>query len=271
MTRPASADGQPSITINGRRIGPGQPTYVIAEMSANHNQDYGHAVEILKAARAAGADAVKLQTYTADTLTLRCDNQYFRVGKGTLWEGRTLHDLYEEAHTPWDWQPKLKKIADELGMHLFSSPFDDTAVDFLESMQVPAYKIASFEIVDLPLISKVAEHAQADDHVDGHGVAGGDRRGRQHGARSRLPGDRSAQVHQRLPGAAGGDEPAHDRSPGGGLRRAGRPLGPHAGHGGPGGGGGPRRLHRREALHALAQGAGARQRVFARARRAQAR
>jgi len=156
MTKTASAGGQPSITINGRRIGPGQPTYVIAEMSANHNQDYGHAVEILKAARAAGADAVKLQTYTADTLTLRCDNQYFRVGKGTLWEGRTLHDLYDEAHTPWEWQPKLKKIADDLGMDLFSSPFDDTAVDFLESMHVPAYKIASFEVVDLPLITKVA-------------------------------------------------------------------------------------------------------------------
>ena len=156
MTTSASAERQPFITINGRRIGPGQPTYVIAEMSANHNQDFEEAVRLVHAAAECGADAVKLQTYTPDTLTIDCDREQFRIGKGTLWEGRTLHDLYEEAHTPWDWQPKLKKIADDLGMDLFSSPFDETAVDFLESMQVPAYKIASFEIVDLPLISKVA-------------------------------------------------------------------------------------------------------------------
>jgi pseudaminic acid synthase len=145
-----------SIVINSRRIGPGYPVYVIAEMSANHNQDYQHAVELLRAAKDAGADAIKLQTYTADTLTIRCDNPHFRVGKGTLWEGRTLYDLYQEAYTPWDWQPKLKKVADELGLDLFSTPFDDSAVEFLETLGVPAYKIASFEIVDLPLIRKVA-------------------------------------------------------------------------------------------------------------------
>ena len=184
MTKPASADGQPSITINGRRIGPGQPTYVIAEMSANHNQDYGHAVEILKAARAAGADAVKLQTYTADTLTLRCDNQYFRVGKGTLWEGRTLHDLYEEAHTPWDWQPKLKKIADDLGMDLFSSPFDDDGRRLPRVDAGPRLQDRVVRDRRPAAHQQGREHAQADDHVDGHGVAGGDRRGRQHGARS---------------------------------------------------------------------------------------
>src|SRR6185437_2832279 len=99
---------------------------------------------------------VKLQTYTADTLTIQSDKEYFRVGKGTLWEGRTLHDLYREAYTPWEWQPALKRIANELGLHLFSSPFDATAVDFLEQMDVPAYKVASFELVDLPLIRRVA-------------------------------------------------------------------------------------------------------------------
>jgi pseudaminic acid synthase len=146
----------PTITINGRRIGAGHPTYVVAELSANHRHDYDHAVAIIEAAAAAGADAVKLQTYTADTLTIRSDSEYFRVGKGTLWEGRTLHDLYQEAHMPWEWQPRLQAVASRLGLDLFSTPFDDTAVDFLEQMRVPVHKIASFEIVDLPLIRKVA-------------------------------------------------------------------------------------------------------------------
>ncbi|MCM8542609.1 MAG: pseudaminic acid synthase [Lentisphaeraceae bacterium] len=146
----------PIIEINGRKIGKGYPCYIIAELSANHNQSFEKAVEIIKAAKAAGADAVKLQTYTADTLTLDCDNEHFQIGKGTVWEGRTLHDLYKEAYTPWEWQPKLQKIAEELGLDFFSSPFDSTSVDFLEQMKVPCYKIASFEIVDLPLIRKVA-------------------------------------------------------------------------------------------------------------------
>lgn len=144
------------IEINQHRIGPGEPVYIIAEMSANHHQDFQKAVDILHAARDAGADAVKLQTYTADTLTLKSDNPCFRIGKGTLWEGRTLHDLYREAFTPWEWQPKLKAIADDMGMALFSSPFDASAVAFLESMHVPAYKVASFEIVDLPLLRCIA-------------------------------------------------------------------------------------------------------------------
>jgi N-acetylneuraminate synthase len=143
------------IEINGRRIGPGYPTYVIAEMSANHNQDFDQAVRIIEAAKEAGADAVKLQTYTPDTITIDCRNDYFRV-KGTVWEGRTLYDLYGEAYTPWDWQPKLKDVAADLGLDLFSSPFDDTAVDFLEAMNVPAYKVASFESVDIPLLRKIA-------------------------------------------------------------------------------------------------------------------
>lgn len=144
------------IEINGRAIGPAEEIYVVAEMSANHNQDLDQAIRIVHAAKEAGADAIKLQTYTADTLTIPCDNQYFRVGTGTIWDGRTLHELYGEAYTPWEWQPKLKKVANELGLDLFSSPFDFTAVDFLEEMDVPAYKIASFELVDLPLIRKVA-------------------------------------------------------------------------------------------------------------------
>lgn len=144
------------IEIAGRRIGPGCPAYVIAEMSANHNGDLEHALRLVRAAKDAGADAVKLQTYTADTLTLRSDREYFRIGKGTLWEGKNLHDLYREASMPWEWQPKLKAEADRLGLHLFSSPFDSSAVEFLEKMGVPAHKIASFELVDIPLIRRVA-------------------------------------------------------------------------------------------------------------------
>lgn len=144
------------ITINGRSIGLGQPAYIIAEMSANHNHSYELAVEILRAAKASGADAIKLQTYTPDTITLNCRTPEFMVGKGTLWEGKNLYDLYGEAYMPWEWQPRLKQEAEKIGLDLFSSPFDFSAVDFLESMQVPAYKIASFELVDLPLIRKAA-------------------------------------------------------------------------------------------------------------------
>jgi len=144
------------LTINGRKIGPGQPVYVIAELSANHNQSFEQALRLVRAARNAGADAIKLQTYTPDTLTIACDKDEFRIGNGSLWQGRTLYDLYAEAYMPWEWQPKLQRAARDLGMDLFSSPFDATAVDFLEQMDVPAYKIASFEIVDLALIRRVA-------------------------------------------------------------------------------------------------------------------
>lgn len=143
------------IQILNRTIGPSSPTYIIAEMSANHSQQFDQAVKIAEAAKEAGADAIKLQTYTPDTMTIDCNNEYFRI-KGTLWSGRKLYDLYTEAYTPWEWQPKLKEIANSLGMDLFSTPFDETAVDFLEGLGVPAYKIASFENVDLPLLRKVA-------------------------------------------------------------------------------------------------------------------
>lgn len=130
-------------------------TLLIAELSANHNGSIDRAEQIIRAAADAGADAVKLQTYTADTLTIPCDNAYFRI-KGTLWEGRTLHDLYQEAHTPWEWTPRLMAFAKDLGMDCFSTPFDATAVDFLEKCGVSRYKIASFELVDIPLLKKVA-------------------------------------------------------------------------------------------------------------------
>jgi pseudaminic acid synthase len=144
------------VKIANRWVGPGHPVYVIAELSANHHQSLNQALELVRVAKACGADAVKLQTYTADTLTIQSDRPEFRVTGGTLWDGRTLYDLYSEAFTPWDWQPQLKALADQLGLHLFSTPFDATAVDFLERMEVPAHKIASFELVDLALIQRVA-------------------------------------------------------------------------------------------------------------------
>ncbi|MHB8512618.1 MAG: pseudaminic acid synthase [Actinomycetota bacterium] len=146
-----------SFKIGGRLIGPGNTAYVIAEISANHLGDYGHAERLVHEAAAAGADAVKLQTYTADTITIDVDSPLFKDRTtGTLWEGRGLYDLYKEGSMPWEWQPKLKAVADDLGIALFSAPFDFSAVDFLEEMDVPAYKVASFEIVDLPLIEKMA-------------------------------------------------------------------------------------------------------------------
>lgn len=140
-----------SISIAGRAIGPGERPYVIAEMSGNHNGDLQRALRILEAAKAAGADAVKLQTYTPDTITIDHDAPEFVVSGG-LWHGRRLHELYQEAHTPWDWHYPLFSRAREIGITIFASPFDPTAVDFLASLDSPAYKIASPEVIDLPLI-----------------------------------------------------------------------------------------------------------------------
>ena len=145
------------IQLEKRKIGTSHPVYIIAELSANHNQDFNQAEKLIRAAKETGADAVKLQTYTPDTLTINCNNNYFRIGKGTQWEGKNLHSLYQEAYTPWEWQLDLKKIANDLGMDLFSTPFDFSSVDFLESMDIPVYKVASFEIVDIPLIQKIAQ------------------------------------------------------------------------------------------------------------------
>ena len=130
--------------------------FIIAELSANHNQDFDIAVKTIKAMKEAGVEAVKLQTYTPDTITIDCDNEYFQIKQGTLWDGQTFYKLYQKAYTPWEWQPRLKKIAEDLGLVCFSSAFDKSAVDFLEKMNVPAYKVASFEITDIPLIEYIA-------------------------------------------------------------------------------------------------------------------
>ncbi len=144
------------IIISGNKIGSGSKVFIIAELSANHDQKFDLAVESIKAIKECGADAVKFQTYTPDTITLDSDKDFFKIKQGTIWDGTTLYKLYQQAYTPWEWQPKLKKYAEELGLICFSTPFDKTAVDFLEKLDVPAYKIASFEIVDIPLIEYAA-------------------------------------------------------------------------------------------------------------------
>lgn len=144
-----------NISINKRSIGTDQPPYIIAEMSANHNGDINNAFKIIEVAKSAGADAVKLQTYRPDTITLDCDSEDFQI-HGGLWDGKTLYQLYSEAYMPWDWHKPLFDYAHKLGITIFSSPFDNTAIDLLEDLNAPAYKIASFEAVDLPLIKYAA-------------------------------------------------------------------------------------------------------------------
>jgi pseudaminic acid synthase len=146
---------QPEFHISGRAIGPEHPPYIIAELSANHLQDYGRALEVLEMSAAQGADAVKLQTYRADTITIDHDGPEFLI-KGGLWDGTTLYKLYESAYMPWEWHAPLMKRGAELGVHVFSSPFDDTAIELLQSLAAPAYKIASFEAIDLPFVRKAA-------------------------------------------------------------------------------------------------------------------
>ncbi|MCX5679376.1 MAG: pseudaminic acid synthase [Candidatus Omnitrophica bacterium] len=146
----------PELKIKNRIIGPRHPCYVIAEMSSNHAGSFKKALAIVRAAKESGADAIKLQTYTPDTITIDCDNKYFRLDH-PLWNGKTLYQLYKEAQTPWKWHKLLKKEADKIGIHFFSTPFDNSAVDFLERLAVPAYKIASFELVDDLLLKKIAQ------------------------------------------------------------------------------------------------------------------
>lgn len=148
---------QKEIYIGGRRIDENSPTFIIAEMSANHLMDFDRAKAIMRAAKDAGADAVKIQTYTPDTITLDCEDPCFQITQGMIWDGTTLHKLYETAYTPWEWHPELKKAAEEMGLLFFSSPFDLTSIDYLEKMDVPVYKVASFEINDIPFIRKIAQ------------------------------------------------------------------------------------------------------------------
>lgn len=145
------------IKIADKKIGEDNGVFIIAEISANHNQDFDIAAKTIRAIKESGADAVKVQTYTADTITIDSDEKYFQVNQGTIWDGTTLYKLYQQAYTPWEWQPKLKKITEDLGLIFFSTPFDFTSVDFLEKMNVPCYKIASFELNDIPLIEYVAK------------------------------------------------------------------------------------------------------------------
>ncbi|HWR45770.1 pseudaminic acid synthase [Sporomusa sp.] len=143
------------INIKERNIGTGYPCYIIAEMSANHAGDINRAIEIIYAAKESGADCIKLQTYTADTITINCSNEYFQIKQGT-WQGENLYQLYQKAYTPWEWQGRLKEEADKVGIDFLSTPFDKTAVDFLENLGVDFFKIASFELVDIPLIKYIA-------------------------------------------------------------------------------------------------------------------
>lgn len=145
-----------SIKIKDKIISESSETFIIAELSANHNQDYNIAIKTIDEIKNSGADAVKLQTYTPDTITIDCNNKYFQIKQDTIWDGDNFYSLYKKAYTPWEWQPKLKNYAESLGLICFSSPFDKTSVDFLEEMDVPAYKVASFEITDIPLIEYIA-------------------------------------------------------------------------------------------------------------------
>jgi pseudaminic acid synthase len=143
--------------IGNRLVGKGYPVYIVAELSCNHNQNIDIAIELIHKAKWSGADAVKIQTYTPDTITLNSNNKYFTINNDTIWDGITLYELYKKAYTPWEWFPILKKECQLLGLDLFSSPFDITAIDYLEQYNVPVYKISSFEVSDHILLKRIAK------------------------------------------------------------------------------------------------------------------
>ena len=217
------------IKIGSRTIGAEHPTYIVAELSANHHQDFSQAVRVIEEAKRAGADAVKLQTYTADTITVRSDKEFFRVGGGTLWDGRNLHDLYAEAYTPWEWQPRLMRAANDLGLDLFSTPFDPTAVDFLEEMKVPAHKVASFEIVDIPLIQKIAKTGKPIIMSTGMASVEEIEEAVQAARGLRRYTDRVVEMYECLSGGRRRDESAHNSGAVAALRSSSRALGSYDG------------------------------------------
>lgn len=197
------------IKIGNRLIGSGEPAYLIAEMSANHAGSIERAKEIIHAAKESGADCIKIQTYTPDTLTIDCHNKYFQVNNGT-WEGENLYSLYGKAYTPWEWQPQLKAEADKVGIDFLSTPFDNTAVDFLEDMGLEFYKIASFEMIDLPLVEYVASKGKPNHHVYRYGYAGGDPGSCGDGISHRQQTAGAVKMLQRLSRRPGADVSADD-------------------------------------------------------------
>ena len=212
----------------GRTIGPGQPVWVVAELSGNHGGELERAEQLVRAASAAGADAVKIQTYRPDSLTIDSDAPPFRVRMAGAWEGRLLYDLYREASMPWQWQEPLKEVADELGIPFFSSPFDTAAVDFLEELGVPAYKIASYELVDTQLIERAA--ATGKPVILSTGMATREEIADAiAAARTAMPEVELALLKctSALPGAARAPPPAHDRRHGRGVRASDRALRSH--------------------------------------------
>ena len=205
-----------AISIAGRSIGRSHQPFIIAEMSGNHNQSLDRALAIVEAAAKTGAHALKLQTYTADTMTLDLgEGEFFIDDPNSLWRGTSLHKLYQEAYTPWEWHAPIFERARSLGMIPFSTPFDATAVDFLERLGAPCYKIASFENTDLATHSQGCRDRQADDHFDRHGDGRQHRRGCSYGERGRLQGIDPAQMYEHLSGGAlryqSLDHPAHAR------------------------------------------------------------
>ena len=211
------------IYLGGRRIAADAPVFIVAEMSANHLQDYDRAIEIIHAAKEAGADAIKLQTYTADTMTVDSDADCF-INKGGLWDGIKEYDLYKQAYTPWEWHAGLMEEAKKCGLLCFSSPFDATAVDFLETLDAPAYKIASYEINDIPLIRRVAKlHKPV---IFATGVAH-----LEDIERAMNVCREFVKMRFRLPDALRGRQSAHDSDAVSDLWLPDRPLRPHDGRG----------------------------------------